>query len=169
MEGTARCISCFRIERRRGAEVVEVTMAGGGRRPAIPGELAAWRTFRRVKAGELGPAVAVCAACGQPMFATEGQLPALPRWEFQLPDGPVAVGPDGRVIDGDDEAADEKVEAHHKAALDAQEQLPAGQVGFALVLLAAVMAIGGIIGMCECPSMAVIAAGTAAASGARKR
>lgn len=165
MDGTARCVSCFRTERRRGAEVVEVTMPGGGRQPAIPAELAAWRTLRRVKDGELGPPVAACAACGQPMFAVDGELPPLPRWTFQLPDGAIEVGSDGRAIDVDDDEADRRIEEQHRPALE--EKPTAGQVGFALVLLAAVAGIGAILGACECPSAAMAVAGTAGASAMR--
>ena len=76
--GTARCGCCFRLESRVGDEVVAVTMAGGGRRPPIPGDLAAWPTLRAP--GPDGPAVAACSACGQPMFCVEGTLPPLARW-----------------------------------------------------------------------------------------
>jgi hypothetical protein len=168
MDGTARCICCFRVERRRDAAVVEVTQPGGARRPPIPGDLAVWRTLRRVKAGELASPVAMCSACGQPMFLVEGELPPVPRWEIPLPDGVVAVGPDGRVLDADDAEADARIEAHHRPAVE--DAPTAGQLGFAFLLVAAVVGIGAVVGACECPTVALaVAAGGAGAAGRSRR
>lgn len=167
MDGTARCISCFRAERRRGGDVVAVTMPGGGRRPAIPAELAAWRTLRRVKAGELGPPVAACAACAQPMFGVEGSLPPLARWEIPLAGGAIAVGPDGVVIGADDAEAEKRIEEHFREAL--VEKVPPAAMGFALVLLVMVGGIGAILGACECPTMAIAMAAGGAGMAGRKR
>lgn len=165
MTGTARCGCCFRLEDRENDAVLAVRMAGGGRRPPIPGDLAAWRTLRNP--GTNGPAVAACPACGQPMFCVDGELPALPRWEIVVADGPIAVGPDGHAIDLDDADADRRAEDHHREALT--EKLTNGQVGFALILLAAVTTIGAVVGACECPTMAIALALPMATRAARRR
>lgn len=170
MDGTARCISCLRRERRHDQVVVEVEMAGGARKPSLPGELAAWRTFARVRSGELGPPVAVCAACGQPMFAVEGALPPLAEWVFALPDGPIVVGPDGLPVDVPLEDADQRIEAHHTPAITPPN-------GKAAILLASMLFIvslgfGGLISLCDCPGVALTIAapaGAALAGRARER
>jgi hypothetical protein len=92
------------------------------------------------------------------MFAVAGELPALARWEIPLPEGPIAVGPDGIAIGVDDAEADRRIEDHHRPALEARA--PVGETGFAIVMLVA--AIGAIVGVCECPSMAIAVAVPAA-------
>jgi hypothetical protein len=164
MTGTARCDTCFRTERRQDSTVLDVPTVGGVRRPALPGGLAAWRTLR----GAQRPAVAACAGCGQPMFCIEGDLPAMPRWEVALPDGVVALGPDGRVIDADDAGDDDanrRVEAHFQAELDQRE--PPTQLAMAMFMFTFFAMIAGIIGLCDCSSVAAVAAGGAMAASAR--
>ncbi len=141
-------------------------MPGGARLPSIPKELAAWRTLRRVKAGELGPPVAACSACGQPMFCTEGELPPIERWEFPLPEGSVFVGADGCSIEADDDEVDRKVEEHYRPVQAETEA--AGAVGFALVLLAMSAMLATCLGAFECPSMATAAVISGVAVGGRK-
>lgn len=166
MDGTARCLTCFRVEEWRGGALVGVPQPGGGRRAPVDANLAAWRTLRRVRAGELGPPVGKCPACEQPMFADRGAtLAPVGRWAIAMPDAPVWVGPDGRVLDGDDDDADKRIEAHYEAI---KPKVTAGEVGFGLVLLATVATLGAFLGVCECPSMA-IAALIPAAAGARSR
>jgi hypothetical protein len=156
MAGLARCSTCFRVERREGDAVLEVVMPGGGRKPALPADLAAWRAWRDVKDGFTEAPVARCESCGQPMFKTEGELPAMQRWEFTLPDGVIAVGGNGVVLDGDDAAADQRIEAFYQ---DKHEpKLTNGQFGFALVLAVLGFAIAAVVGVCECPTMAMAVA-----------
>ena len=161
MHGTARCETCFRTERREDLTVIDVPTLGGVRRPALPAGLAAWRTLRASER----PPVAVCDGCGQPMFCVDGELPAMPRWEIVLPDGVVALGPDGRAIDDDDDAANRRVEAHFQAELDRRE--PPTQVALAVFMFAFFATIAGIIGLCDCSSVAAVAAGGAMAAGSR--
>ncbi len=170
MDGVARCISCLRRERRHDHDVVEVEMAGGARKPTLPPELAAWRTLRQVKAGELPAPAAVCAACGQPMFTVEGELPPLAEWVFALPDGPIVVGPDGVARDADDAEADQKIEAHHKPSITP----PNGASAIVLASMLAIVALGfgGLISLCDCPGVALTLAapaGAALAGRARER
>jgi hypothetical protein len=165
MEGTAKCSCCFRLERRRGAEVLEVLMAGGARQPEVPAPLALWRALRRVAAGELAAPVAVCEACGQPMALVEGELAPLERWEIRLGDEVIAVGPDGKPLEVDEAEAERRIEDHFRPQLVDPNAGPVA-LGLSLVLLTVAMGMAGIIGACECPSLAMtMAAGGAAAAG----
>lgn len=161
MDGVARCVSCFRRERRQDDRVVAVELAGGSRQPDVPGPLAAWRTLRRVSTGEVAPPVAVCAACGQPMVCVDGELPTLTEWRFTLPDGELVIGPDGHVRDVDEAEADRRVEEHHRPALEAGNT--AGAVGLSLGLMVVAMGFGGLISLCDCPGVALTVAAPAGA------
>lgn len=108
-----RCASCFRTERWVRDSVkalcLEVVIEGGDRRPAVAPPLAAWRTLRRSRAGEIGPVVGRCPACGQPMIASDTSIPSLDTWDLETPGGTVRVGaaivgPDGPMTDDDAEA-----------------------------------------------------------------
>jgi hypothetical protein len=109
------------------------------------------------------------------MFCIDGDLPAMPRWEVALPDGVVALGPDGRVIGaddaGDDDAGDDdanrRVEAHFQAELDQRE--PPTQLAMAMFMFTFFAMIAGVIGLCDCSSVAAVAAGGAMAASARGR
>lgn len=166
MDGVARCVSCFRRERRHDHEVVAVEMSGGARQPGVPSDLAAWRTLRRVKSEGLELPVAVCAACGQPMFAVEGALPPLAEWVFKLPDGDIVLRGDGSVVDVDEAEADRRVEDHHRAAVEKKESTSA--VVLALGLLFVSLGLGGIISVCDCPSFAIAVAAPAGARLAKR-
>lgn len=164
MDGTTRCGTCFRSERVRDG-VPEVLIPGGGRRPDVPADLAIWRTYRRVAAGEIDAPVARCAACGQPAFGVEGALPAI-GWTISLPDGDVPIGPDGHVIDGDDADADRRIEDHHRAATEWRPTK--GELGFALVASLLGAGLAAMIGLIDCPSVAIGLAAAAAAPAATK-
>jgi hypothetical protein len=150
--GVARCATCLRVERHDGCGDVRVVEPGGSRRPDVPGPLAAWRTLRRVKAGDLGPPVAAC-GCGQPMFLVDGDLPALPSFDLVLPGETVRVGPDGRAIGDDDVAVERRIETAFAKELDVRAT--AGQIGFALALLAIALFLAPFIGVCEIPTIAI--------------
>lgn len=72
------------------------------RRPEHAPERAAWEILLAVHRGALGPVVAACPACGQPMCAETDSLPTL-EWVLQTPEGPLAVhrhglrGPQGPI------------------------------------------------------------------------
>ncbi len=63
-----RCPNCFREE--KGGSVLQ---AGGGRRPVVVAELAAWRVFYAAMQGQTGPVTVPCVACGLPMVQLDGQ------------------------------------------------------------------------------------------------
>ena len=170
MEGTARCSCCFRAERRRDGEVLAVTMAGGARKPDVPADLAAWRALRRIADGELGPPVAICSACGQPMCRVDGELPPLPVWRIALGDGAIEVGPDGRPIGVDPDEADRRIEDHYRPVVEELAKPTPGQLGFGIVMFAVMLGIGAVVGACECPTFALgLTAGAVATAAERNK
>jgi hypothetical protein len=87
------CPTCHRREAWSDGER-RVLQEGGRRRAPDHPDLAAWRVIARSRAGELGPVVARCPACGSPMVASRGAaLPAV-HWHFDLPEGPVDLPTD---------------------------------------------------------------------------
>lgn len=90
-----QCRCCHRDERWSagpdGKPSIEVAIPGGERRAAIP-QVDAWMTLRASRERTIGPIVAVCAGCGQPMSASDGAFPALPSWTIRARDGDLIVG-----------------------------------------------------------------------------
>lgn len=104
---TIRCGTCFREELWDGSQRT-VVHEGGTRRPAEAAPLAAWRVLRSARDTQIGPIVAVCPACGQPMTASNRDFPAIP-WTLVTPKGTLVVdskihGPDGELSDAAAEA-----------------------------------------------------------------
>lgn len=102
-------------------------LAGGARRAAEAPALAAWRILRRSRQGELGPVVAACSRCSQPMVAPVGSaLPAVEEWRLSTPAGDLVLGerlvlPDGTEVGP--EAAERWLERELHEGL-AWDQLP---------------------------------------------
>jgi hypothetical protein len=123
-------------------EVVEVIQVGGSRQPTTHPTLAAWRTWRASRVGELGPVVGACPACAQPLIADGPGLPAAPPWTLESAAGPFTVsaaallGPSGQPV------ADAFVEATLDRELRARftDQLDSSLIfaGFLLMIFGAV-------------------------------
>lgn len=108
-----RCAGCHREE--RWDEVGRhVLIPGGHRRPAEAQPLAAWRIVARSLAGELGPVVAECPACGLPMTAEPGSALPTWSWRFDLPDGPVTADAGVLVPPTSPEALTARLEELHR-------------------------------------------------------
>lgn len=111
------CRTCHRTERwRDGGAVREVVVIGGGRRPTVHPDLAAWELLLEVHHGQSAPVVAACPACDQPMV---GAGPSIP-WTVHTPEGDLEVqdhtlrGPTGSLSWAD---ADALVRRHHEDGL----------------------------------------------------
>lgn len=99
MSWEVHCPSCHRRERWL-PDGPLLEQEGGQRQPKGGPELAAWRTIRRSREGELGPVVGRCSACEQPLIATDSACPERAAWTFKTPTGDYTVngeilGPDG--------------------------------------------------------------------------
>lgn len=149
---SVRCRVCHREERWSG-EAREVVVEGGARRPRTHPELAAWRTLVASHTGQLGPVVAACAACGQPMVADQ-EVAAI-EWQIRTPEGSVCVkrhglrGPQGPL---DWAEATALVERHYPEEWGVADYVGPGALarsGLVLLMLAPValwvLATGAIV------------------------
>jgi hypothetical protein len=91
-----------------------VVSPGGARRPPVAGR-AAFAVLEASARGELGPVVATCPGCDQPMVA-DGAAPAA-EYEVALPNGLSLRFLDGRVFGSDGEISWDDARARVDKAL----------------------------------------------------
>ncbi len=130
MSVSVSCPTCHRQEVWTDG-VRAVILPGGARRPAEHRELAAYRVVARSRAGDLGPIVGPCPACGGPLTASAGAaLPVVP-WRFRLPTGEAQVDAMGThgAADFDD------LGAQLEAAYAARWQVAPGRLAFQLFVI----------------------------------
>lgn len=152
-----RCLVCHRIEDwSTGAadHAIVVVQPGGSRRPAVAAQWARGQDALRSFAGEVGPVVGICEACGQLLVAEEDEGIAPIEVRVDTPKGALVVGRTVRGPQGAlsvEEAKKFLASQYHEPVLPAllaqvpQVMLLSTMTAPVLLFVACVLAITGFI------------------------